>query len=123
MENVINYMNTCETKIMNKCSNFLDVHWYFSMKMSLIVAIWLVLSISVISMAGIVGMDQMKKNNEINYASGQMPEKDYQFWQTFVNPIFDLILLTMKILTYIVMLLAVYFGVYRPIKKIISIKH
>lgn len=121
MNNIVSVMNNYELKISSATTNFLDNHWYFSMKASLLISIWLILSISVISMAGIVGMDQIKKTNENNYIAGQMPEQDYNFWKTFMNPIFDLILITMNILSYIIIAIALYFGLYRPVKRIISI--
>jgi hypothetical protein len=62
----------------------------------MILSVWLIFSISVISMLGYVGGSYVEKNMEERHVNGILGDKEYNMWENIVMPVIMMAFETMK---------------------------
>jgi len=103
-------------EIEKSISDWIDnnkVWWYLITKFTMI---WIILSICIVTMCGIVGMSVIDDNQNMKYYNGTITDQEYNTWHDVVIPISNIAFKTMEILLYIMVFLYVYYVLFKLFK-------
>jgi len=103
-------------------NNFFDKHWYFTMKASQIICIWLVVCIAVMSMLGAIGFDTVNKDIEQRHITSTISITEYNNWNNFIRPIINYIFWTLYIFVYFIIAVMFYI-IFKFAKKIEEVRN